>query len=87
MAQLGFDNDGAIIPHPIVAGYALSIIARGDAKRIFLVGVDGYSETDVRHIMMQETLNVFGEQFSSIPITALTKSNYRVPQRSLFAPL
>jgi 4-hydroxy 2-oxovalerate aldolase len=86
-AQLSFDGDGAIIPHPIVAGYALSVIAHGDAKRIFLVGVDGYSETDVRHIMMQETLDRFGEQFGSIPITALTKSGYRVQQRSLFAPL
>lgn len=86
-AHLGFDGDGAIIPHPIVAGYALTLIAHGDAKRIFLVGVDGYSETDARHIMMQETLDLFGEQFGSVPITALTKSSYRVQQRSLFAPL
>ena len=85
--QLGFDGAGAIIPHPIVAGYALSLIANGDAKRIFLVGVDGYSENDVRHIMMQETLDLFIETFTSIPVTALTKSGYRIPQRSLFAPL
>jgi hypothetical protein len=70
-----------------VAGYALSLIANGDAKRIFLVGVDGYSENDVRHIMMQETLDLFIETFTSIPVTALTKSGYRIPQRSLFAPL
>ena len=85
--ELGFSEFGADIPHPIVAGYVLSMIAHGDAKSIFLVGVDGYSESDARHIMMQETLDLFVGLFTSIPISALTRTRFRVAQRSLFAPL
>jgi 4-hydroxy 2-oxovalerate aldolase len=86
-SRLAFDDDGAVIPHPIVAGYALSIVGRGQAKQVFLVGFDGFNETDTRHMMMQETLDEFATSFGSLPVTALTKSSYRVLQRSLFAPL
>jgi 4-hydroxy 2-oxovalerate aldolase len=86
-SSLTFDDDGAVIPHPIVAGYALSIVGRGQAKQIFLIGFDGFNDADIRHMMMQETLDQFAISFSSLPVTALTKSSYRVHQRSLFAPL
>jgi 4-hydroxy 2-oxovalerate aldolase len=86
-STLAFDDDGAVIPHPIVAGYALSIVGRGQAKQVFLVGFDGFNEADTRHMMMQETLDEFTTSFGSLPVTALTKSGYRVHQRSLFAPL
>ncbi len=86
-STLAFDDDGAVIPHPIVAGYALSIVGRGQAKQVFLVGFDGFNEADTRHMMMQETLDEFTTSFGSLPVTALTKSSYRVLQRSLFAPL
>jgi len=86
-STLTFDDDGAVIPHPIVAGYALSIVGRGQAKQVFLVGFDGFNEADTRHMMMQETLDQFTTSFGSLPVTALTKSSYRVLQRSLFAPL
>jgi 4-hydroxy 2-oxovalerate aldolase len=85
--DLGFDDDGALIPQPIVAGYALSIIAAGQAKRVFLVGFDGYSESDPRHAMMQETLDVLSRTVPALPVVALTRSAYRVEQNSLFAPL
>ena len=86
-STLAFGDDGAVIPHPIVAGYALSIVGRGQAKQVFLVGFDGFNEADTRHMMMQETLDEFTTSFGSLPVTALTKSSYRVHQRSLFAPL
>jgi hypothetical protein len=62
-------------------------VGRGQAKQIFLVGFDGFNETDTRHMMMQDTLDQFAISFGSLPVTALTKSGYRVHQRSLFAPL
>ena len=85
--QLGFDKDGAVIPEPIVAGFALSIAARGQAKRILLAGFDGYDESDPRHVMMQNTLDIFIEQPPGLAVVSLTRSTYRVSQRSLFAPL
>ena len=85
--ELAFDGDGATIPSPIVAAYALAACQAGQAKRVLLVGFDGYSESDPRHIMMQETIDLFGIKYSAIPLIAVTRSSYRVAQRSLFAPL
>ncbi|NBR92845.1 MAG: aldolase, partial [Actinobacteria bacterium] len=85
--HLSFDAQGAIIPHPIVAAYALTACQAGQAKRVLLAGFDGYSEGDPRHIMMQETIDHFSLKQSSIPLVAVTRSSYRIAQRSLFAPL
>jgi len=84
---LDFDGNGALIPHPIVAAYVFSILRAAQAKRVMLVGFDGFHESDTRHIMMQESLNLLSSQTSSLPVIALTKSAFRIAQQSLFAPL
>lgn len=85
--RFDFDDEGAVIPQPIVAGYALSLVAAGQAKRVLLVGFDGYGDSDPRHNMMQLTLDALAQRSPELSVTALTKSSYRVQQRSLFAPL
>jgi 4-hydroxy 2-oxovalerate aldolase len=84
---LDFDVSGALIPHPIVAAYVFSILKAAQAKRVMLVGFDGFRESDPRHIMMQESLDLMSSQRSSLPVVALTKSAFRISQQSLFAPL
>jgi len=85
--ELDAKDIGVVIPHPIVAGYVLAILAEGEAKRVMLAGFDGFSETDPRHVMMQETLDTFCTTRADTPVVAITRSSYRVPQRSMFAPL
>lgn len=85
--EIGAEEAGVVIPHPIVAGYVLAILAAGDAKRVLLAGFDGYSEADPRHVMMQETLDTFRGINANTPVVAVTRSAYRVPRRSMFAPL
>lgn len=85
--KMGSERTGVVIPHPIVAAYVLAILAAGDAKRVLLAGFDGYSEADTRHAMMQDTLDVFRAANPATSVVAITRSAYRVPQRSMFAPL
>ena len=85
--QLDFGDHGAIIPHPIVAAYTLAVCVAGQAKRVFLVGFDGYEQFDARHTMMQDTLRMFQQTYPAVPLIALTRSTYEVDQRSLFSPL
>jgi 4-hydroxy 2-oxovalerate aldolase len=85
--HLGFDLQGAEIPHPIVAAYALAACEAGQAKRILLAGFDGYSESDPRQVMMQDAIDVFTSHNGAIPLVAITRSAYRITQTSLFAPL
>lgn len=81
------DQTGVGIPDPLVIGYALAAVTEGRAKRIFLVGVDGYSPKEPRQLSVQHTLDRYRESASALPIVALTKTTLSVEQRSLFAPL
>lgn len=81
------ERNGVVIPHPIVAGYVFAMLAAGEAKRVLLAGFDGYTATDPRHVMMQESLNMFRAKQPATPVVAITRSSYDVPQRSMFAPL
>ena len=81
------ERNGVVIPHPIVAGYVFAMLAEGEAKRVLLAGFDGYTASDPRHVMMQESLDIFRAKQPATPVVAITRSSYDVPQRSMFAPL
>jgi 4-hydroxy 2-oxovalerate aldolase len=85
--HFGFDDRGAQIPHPIVAAYAFSILSAAQAKRLLLVGFDGFGDGDPRHTMMQESLDIFATSSAALPVISLTRSGYTIAQQSLFAPL
>lgn len=78
---------GVGIPDPLVIGYALALATEGKAKRIFLVGADGYQPMDARQIAVQNTLHHYGRGSAALPLVSLTKTTLNVAQRSLFAPL
>jgi 4-hydroxy 2-oxovalerate aldolase len=80
-------DSGVGIPEPLVIGYALALAAEGKAKRIFLVGADGYGSTDARQTAIENTLRKFATSTASLPLMSLTKSSLTIDQRSLFAPL
>ena len=70
------------IPFDNTAAYALCMCIAGSAKRIFLVGFDGYTLMDQRNKEVQETLD---HMKSIIPISTLTPSNYNIPAGSIYA--
>lgn len=85
----GFENDaiGVGIPVPLAIGYVLAAVTVGRAKRVLLVGLDGYTSKDPRHLAVQKTLDCYLEMSGSVPLVALTKTSFTVQQTSLFAPL
>lgn len=77
---------GCILPCPLAVAYALSIATIGQAKRIFLVGFDGYSADDPRQKDMVDMLHLYQTQKNTAPLIALTPSAYPVTKGSIYAP-
>ena len=78
---------GVGIPDPLVIGYALALATEGKAKRIFVVGADGYPPTDARQLAVENTLHHYTSTTAALPLVSLTKTSLAMDQRSLFAPL
>ena len=78
--------NGVGIPDPLAIGYVLALVSLGGAKRVFTVGVDGYTLGDPRHEAVQHTLSAFSRWSAKIEIASLTRTTLDLPQGSLFAP-
>ena len=76
---------GCIIPVPLAFAYALALCVAGSARRIFLVGFDGFHADDSRQAEMLHLLRVVQPHCAGIEITALTPTNYPVRQGSVYA--
>lgn len=80
------DASQCSIPHGIVAAYALAVAARGGARSISLVGLDGFPTSDPRHSEMIEVFDSFARMAGAPPISALTPTSYPVRASSLYSP-
>lgn len=80
------DASQCSIPHGIVTAYALAVAARGGARSIALVGLDGFPASDSRHSEMVEVFDSFSRIEGTPPISALTPTSYPVRASSLYAP-
>ena len=77
--------NGCIIPVPLAFAYALALCIAGKARRIFLVGFDGFHADDSRQSEMLQLLKIVAPVCGDIPLTALTPTNYPVLQGSIYA--
>jgi 4-hydroxy 2-oxovalerate aldolase len=80
------DASQCSIPHGIVTAYALAVAARGGARSISVVGLDGFPVSDPRHSEMVDVLNSFSRTDGAPPISSLTPTSYPVRASSLYAP-
>jgi 4-hydroxy 2-oxovalerate aldolase len=85
-SAMTMNEHGVVIPQPVVAGYALALARHGDAKRIWLAGLDGYAEGDTRQAMMLDTLRNFAVLAPDTAVVSITRTSYPVRQQSIFAP-
>lgn len=74
------------VPYDLTAAYALAIALNGKAKKISLVGVDGYERGDIRQSEMIDLLASYKSIAPETSITALTPTSYPVTQGSIYAP-
>jgi len=77
-------STGCALPKPLALSYAIAAANAGGAKRIVMVGIDGYNESDKRQKEMVDILKRHHEYSGSIPMVALTPTTYPVERRSIF---
>jgi len=77
--------NGCVIPVPLAFAYALALCIAGKARRIFLVGFDGFSADDSRQAEMLQLFRIVAPSCANLAVTALTPTNYPVTQGSIYA--
>lgn len=81
-----FRPDGAVVPAPLVAAYALALSTAAGARRILLAGFDGYVGDDPRSLEMEGILSAYQAAEGALPVLAVTPSRYRLPHMSVYSP-
>ena len=66
----------------VVAGYALAVCTRAGAKKINLVGLDGYNTQDIRYQEMEKILQRYKNLEESVDLVSLTPTRYNLTVES-----
>ena len=77
--------NGCVIPVPLAFAYALALCVAGRARRVFLVGFDGFHADDSRQAEMLQLFKAVAPGIGGMALTALTPTNYPVAQGSIYA--
>ena len=83
-ASMSIGANGVVLPSPLALSYAIAVSTTGGAKRLLMVGIDGYEEADKRQKEMVEILSRHQGMPNTIPMFALTPTTYPIMQRSIF---
>lgn len=67
--------------------YALAIATTGQAKRIFMVGFDGYPAGDSRNQEMIDLFQLYRNDPLASLLYTLTPSQYQLPTLSIYGAL
>jgi len=86
--EIKINHDLVTIPEYIVGMYAISIAVVSGAKKIYLLGFDGY-EASSQYFSEQEKMQRFFEKFrkkfQNIELISLAKTNYTISCQSIFS--
>ncbi len=82
----GFDfyETYAQLPTSLVMAYSLAVATSGQAKRIFLVGFDGYADGDPRNNESEYIIKEYLSSKHSLELISLTPTRYVMKKQSLF---
>ena len=79
-----FGEQYCTLPSSLVLGYALAVLASGQAKRVLMAGFDGYGEDDPRNKEMNLVIKQYNEAPGAVPLMAVTPTRYDIVQRSVY---
>jgi 4-hydroxy 2-oxovalerate aldolase len=82
-----FTPQGLISKFDLSAAYAIACACAMGARRIFLIGFDGYPLGDRRYLQMVELIHFYQELLGPEQLISLTESNYSLRTESLFSHL
>ena len=74
-----------VLDNSIVAGYALAVCTRAGAKKINLVGFDGYQKDDIRYQEMSELIQRYTNLDEAVELVSLTPTLYPLKASSFNA--
>jgi len=78
------NQNDCVIPSQSSLAYTLAICIAGGAKRVGLVGFDGFDSEDVESKPMVKLFELIKEE-TDLSFIALTPTNYDIPRGSLFS--
>jgi len=81
--QFIISNKGCTLHSPLAISYALSLATIGNAKKIFLVGCDGYDHNYSKQHVMNEMFKRYNELSDKLQITSLTPTSYKINYQNL----
>lgn len=82
--RFGFDESCAVVPKPLVFAYALAAAASGGARRIYMVGFDGYPPGDLRNEEMDALVALYQSVPGAPEVRSITPTCYKIESMSVF---
>ena len=73
-----FENNYTVLPNSLAISYALGVCTSGDVKRIYLAGLDGYTENSPKKFEMDELFQRYKLENKVKKIFSLTPTNYKI---------
>ena len=83
--KLRFSAAGCELPAPLSLMFALCAVSAGNAKEIFLAGCDGTEGRAEDKHYINRSLEEYFRAEGRRPVTAITPTDYQVPQGCLFS--
>ncbi len=80
-----FDGTHCTVPTSHVVAYALAVATSGQAKKVLIVGFDGYGADDPRSHEMQTLFEHYQQCEHALPVTAITPTYYGLHTVSVYA--
>lgn len=81
---VGFENGVATVPNDLTLSYALALSLFLQAKTIFLAGIDGYENGDIRNSEVVEVLSLFKAMHPDVEIVSLTPTKFPLMTKSVY---
>ena len=73
-----FEKNYVVLPNSLAISYALGVCTSGEAKRIFLAGLDGYTENSPKKFEMDELFQNYKLEKKAKSICSITPTNYKM---------
>ncbi len=85
VGKFTFKKNSTIMPNSLTICYALAIANSGQAKKIYLTGLDGYPVEDPRRAEMDEVFKLYFSQKNYSDIISVTPTRYKIKSTSVYA--
>ena len=83
--EFQFNKTSAVTPKSLVIAYAIAIATSGNAKRIFLAGLDGYEAGDSRAVEIDDLIATYQNHAKSIHLLSITPTLLNLEATSVYA--